>query len=298
MSKIRTAVFPVAGLGTRFLPATKAIPKEMLVVGDRPLIQHAIEEAKSAGIERFIFVTSQGKTAIEDHFDVNVVLEETLGSRGKKNELENLRSLSLNPGEAIFIRQQRPLGLGHAVWCARHLIGEETFALLLADDMIVGGEAPCIKEMIEAYDQSGHGNYAAVMDVPLDQVSRYGILDIENDNGTVITASAVVEKPSQQQAPSRTAIVGRYILDHHVLEKIDLHHRGVGQEIQLTDAFNPLIALGIPFHGVRFSGKRYDCGTQEGWLEANIAYAYNHVELRDHLMKIIHNLEIGKLEAA
>lgn len=298
MSKIRTAVLPVAGLGTRFLPATKAIPKEMLVVGDRPLIQHAIEEAKSAGIERFIFVTSQGKTAIEDHFDVNVVLEEILDSRGKKKELLDLQSLSLNPGEAIFIRQQRPLGLGHAVWCARHLIGEEPFALLLADDMIVGGKAPCIKEMIEAYDHLGRGNYAAVMDVPVDQVSRYGILAIEKENEIAVTASAVIEKPAQQSAPSRTAIVGRYILDHQILDKIDIHHKGVGQEIQLTDAFNPMIEAGIPFHGVRFSGKRYDCGTQEGWLEANVAYAYDHDELRVHLMKIIHKLEIGKLEAA
>lgn len=289
MTKIRTAVFPVAGLGTRFLPATKAIPKEMLVVGDRPLIQHAIEEAKSAGIERFIFITSQGKTAIEDHFDVNVHLEQTLSTRGKVKELEDLQSLSLAPGEAIFIRQQTPLGLGHAVWCARHLIGEDPFALLLADDIIVGG-TPCIQEMIAAYEQMGRGNYAAVMDVPLDHVSRYGVLDIAQEDGPILTASSVVEKPTTNTAPSRTAIVGRYILDPNILAKINIHHQGVGQEIQLTDAFNPMIDAGTPFYGVRFSGKRYDCGTQEGWLEANVAYAYNHPRLHASLMSIIHTL--------
>lgn len=297
MTKIRTAVFPVAGLGTRFLPATKAIPKEMLVVGDRPLIQHAIEEAKAAGIERFIFITSQGKTAIEDHFDVNISLEQTLTTRGKLKELKDLRSLSLSPGEAIFIRQQIPLGLGHAVWCARHLIGDEPFALLLADDMIVGG-TPCIKEMISAYEQMGRGNYAAVMDVPLDHVSRYGILDISQENGIILTARSVVEKPDVAASPSQTAIVGRYILDSSILDKIDIHHKGAGQEIQLTDAFNPMIHAGIPFHGVRFSGKRYDCGTQEGWLEANIAYAYNHANLRSHLMTIIRDLDGQQEEAA
>lgn len=286
MTKIRTAVFPVAGLGTRFLPATKAIPKEMLIVGEKPLIQHAVEEAKAAGIERFVFITSHGKAAIEDHFDVNEFLEQNLQNRGKQKELNGLQSLSLNPGEAIFIRQPQPLGLGHAVWCARRLIGHEPFALLLADDLIIG-EKPCLQELINAYHHRGRGNYAAVMEVAPDQVSRYGILDIEQKHDTIVQARSVVEKPNPALSPSRTAIVGRYILDHTVLDKIDLNTYGAGREIQLTDAFNPLIEGGIPFHGVRFSGNRYDCGTQQGWLEANIAYAYHDPDLRPHLMHII-----------
>lgn len=288
-TKIRTAVFPVAGLGTRFLPATKEIPKEMLVVGDRPLIQHAVEEAKSAGIERFIFITSQGKTAIEDHFDMNPFLEQTLEKRHKITELENLRSLSLEAGEAIFIRQQQPLGLGHAVWCARHLIDQEPFALILADDMILGGKS-CIAQMIETYETYGRGNYAAVMEVAPDQVSRYGILDIQQDNERVVQAASVVEKPDPKSSPSQTAIVGRYILDPRILDKIDVHTLGAGQEIQITDAFNPLIQEGVPFYGVRFTGDRYDCGNQEGWLEANINYAYLQDHLRPHLMQVIDKL--------
>jgi UTP--glucose-1-phosphate uridylyltransferase len=286
MKKITTAVFPVAGLGTRFLPATKAIPKEMLVVGDKPLIQHAVEEARAAGIERYIFITSQGKTAIEDHFDVNRFLEQTLRERDKRKELATLESLSLKPGEAIFIRQPQPLGLGHAVWCAKNLIGQDPFLLLLADDMIIGS-IPCVQQMIEAYGQYGRGNYAAVMEVAPDQVSRYGILTPQQDAGSIVRASSVVEKPDPGKAPSRMAIVGRYILDPMVLDKIDLSTRGVGQEIQLTDAFNPLIEEGIPFYGVRFDGTRYDCGMHEGWLEANIAHAFHHPDLHPRLMEIL-----------
>jgi UTP--glucose-1-phosphate uridylyltransferase len=287
--KIRTAVFPVAGLGTRFLPATKAIPKEMLVVGDKPLIQHAVEEAKAAGIERFIFVTSQGKTAIEDHFDTHKLLERTLEDRHKLTELEKVRSLQLGPGEAIFIRQQEPLGLGHAVWCARHLVGDDPFALLLADDMILGA-APCIAQMIDAYETHGRGNYTAVMEVDPAHVSRYGILDIDRDDGTVIQAKHVVEKPTPAESPSTTAIVGRYILDPMTFEMINLYQKGAGKEIQLTDAFKPMIDAGIPFYGVRFSGQRYDCGTKEGWLEANLVHAYTDEASRDHLLTILKKL--------
>ncbi|MBW8310357.1 MAG: UTP--glucose-1-phosphate uridylyltransferase [Candidatus Paracaedibacteraceae bacterium] len=289
--KIKTAVFPVAGLGTRFLPATKAIPKEMLIVGDRPLIQHAVEEAKAAGIERFIFVTSQGKTAIEDHFDTNQLLERTLAKRDKKKELEKVQSLQLAPGDAIFIRQQQPLGLGHAVWCARNLVGNEPFALLLADDMIMGA-APCIAQMIEAYGQYGRGNYTAVMDVEAAHVSRYGILDIAEDDGFLVKAKHVVEKPSPAESPSGTAIVGRYILDPMTFDKINIHQGGGNKEIQLTDAFRPMIDAGVPFYGIRFAGQRYDCGTKEGWLEANVVNAYHSDDMQEHLLKTLKTLKI------
>lgn len=290
--KVRTAVFPVAGLGTRFLPATKAIPKEMLTVGDRPLIQHAVEEAKAAGIERFIFVTSQGKTAIEDHFDVNQILEQTLAERGKAKELDRVKSLQLGPGEAIFIRQQQPLGLGHAVWCARSLVGNEPFALLLADDMIIGG-APCTAQMIDAYNKQGRGNYTAVMDVAPEHVSRYGILDIHQDDGILVQAKDVVEKPDPSTSPSRTAIVGRYILDPMTFDKINITSFGVGKEIQLTDAFKPMIDAGVPFYGVRFEGHRFDCGTKEGWLEANVANAFNDPAMRPRLLETLTKLKIN-----
>lgn len=294
--KVRTAVFPVAGLGTRFLPATKAIPKEMLIVGDKPLIQHAVEEAKAAGIERFIFITSQGKTAIEDHFDSNQLLEKILAERDKHKELQKIQSSQLAAGDAIFIRQQHPLGLGHAVWCTRHLVGDEPFALLLADDMIIGA-APCIAQMIDAYAQHGQGNYTAVMDVEADHVSRYGILNIEQDDGTIVKARDVVEKPAPSESPSQTAIVGRYILNPMTFDKITTQNMQKGKEIQLTDAFKPMIDAGIPFYGVRFAGQRYDCGTKEGWLEANVAHAYNDETMRKNLLDIIKKLKTQEEKA-
>ncbi len=282
---IRTAIFPVAGLGTRFLPATKAIPKEMLVVGEKPLIQHAVEEARASGIERFIFVTSQGKTAIEDHFDVNPLLEGTLLQRGRQTIVEKLRDSQLAPGEAIFIRQQQPLGLGHAVWCARNLIGDQPFALILADDLILS-DKPCLAQMIQAYQEIGQGNFAAVMEVESDQVSRYGILEIEKESGMVVKAKSVIEKPKQDQSPSRTAIVGRYILEPKIFDLLDQQHPGIGQEIQLTDSFNPLMKES-GFFGIRFKGQRFDCGTKEGWLEANIAYACSDEDFCKHFETII-----------
>nr|WP_198027182.1 UTP--glucose-1-phosphate uridylyltransferase [Candidatus Paracaedibacter symbiosus] len=286
MKKVRTAIFPVAGLGTRFLPATKASPKEMLIVGDMPLIQHAVVEAMEAGIERFIFITSQGKTAIEDHFDSNQLLENVLQERSKIEDLAKVRQTQLEPGQAIFIRQQHPLGLGHAVWCARHLIQDEPFALLLADDLILS-QTPCTKQLVQAYENNGPGNYTAVMEVAAEKVSRYGILDIADQKNGVISARSVVEKPDPETSPSRTAIVGRYILDPRVFNHINTQKVGIGQEIQLTDAFNPMIAQNIPFSGVLFEGERFDCGTKEGWLEANIAYAYNDPELQPSLLKAI-----------
>lgn len=286
MKKVKTALFPVAGLGTRFLPATKASPKEMLIVGDMPLIQHAVLEAQEAGIERFIFITSQGKTAIEDHFDRNKLLEKALEQRNKMADLEKVRNSQLQPGQAIFIRQQDPLGLGHAVWCARHLIQDEPFALLLADDMIIS-KTPCIKQLVKAYETNGPGNYAAVMEVALKDVSMYGILDIQQQENNVLSTKSVIEKPDPTISPSRTAIVGRYILDPRVFDYIDTQKLGVGQEIQLTDAFNPMINHHISFSGVLFEGQRFDCGTKEGWLEANIAYAYNDPELKPRLLETL-----------
>lgn len=281
---IRTAVFPVAGLGTRFLPATKASPKEMLVVVDKPLIQYAVEEARDSGIENFIFVTSHGKEAIEDHFDVNYSLEQVLRQRGKIAELEILRSSQLAPGQAVFIRQQIPLGLGHAVWCARHLVGNQPFALMLADDLILA-KKPCLAQMVAAYEQLG-GNIVAVMDVEKEYVSRYGILDVIKDDGVHVQAKGVVEKPAPDQAPSTTAIVGRYILQPEVFKVLGQQQNGKDGEIQLTDSFPTLIKQ-MPFHGLRFEGQRFDCGLKEGWLEANLAFAYTRPDLKDHLMASI-----------
>lgn len=286
MQKVKTAIFPIAGLGTRFLPATKASPKEMLIVGDMPLIQHAVVEALEAGIERFIFITSHGKTAIEDHFDSNPLLENVLQERGKMDDLTKVRKTQLDPGQAIFIRQQQPLGLGHAVWCARHLIQDEPFALLLADDLIIS-QTPCTKQLVQAYENNGPGNYTAVMEVAAEKVSRYGILDIASQENGIITARGVVEKPSPETSPSHTAIVGRYILGPQVFDYINTKKRGIGQEVQLTDAFNPMIDAQVPFSGVLFEGERFDCGTKEGWLEANIAYAYADPELKPSLLKAI-----------
>jgi UTP--glucose-1-phosphate uridylyltransferase len=281
---IRTAVFPVAGLGTRFLPATKASPKEMLVVVDKPLIQYAVEEARAAGIEKFIFVTSHGKAAIEDHFDANPSLEEMLARRGKTTELDIVRSSQLTPGQAVFIRQQVPLGLGHAVWCARHMVGNQPFALLLADDLILA-QKHCLSQMMEAYHQLG-GNVAAVMDVPPEQVDRYGILDVLKDDGIHVQARSVIEKPGRDKAPSQTAIVGRYILQPEIFQILGQQQTGKGGEIQLTDAF-PALIKDMPFHGVRFAGQRFDCGLKEGWLEANLAFASTRPDLKEHLLSVM-----------
>lgn len=290
---IRVAVFPVAGLGTRFLPATKAIPKEMLTVIDRPLIQYAVDEAKDAGVDTFIFITAQGKTAIEDHFDSAPLLESTLMARRKNDELAIIESVKLDPGQAVFVRQQEPLGLGHAVWCARHLVGDRPFALMLPDDFILGPQ-PCLRQMVDQYDQVG-GNVLAVMDVPSEHVSRYGIVDIAQSNGSLMRLKGVVEKPRPEDAPSRTAIVGRYILQPEIFDLLERKHIGVGGEIQITDSFVPLMAQ-QDFHAYAFKGQRFDCGTKEGWLEANIAMAYERSDLRDHLLRAIDKHISGKEE--
>ncbi len=287
---IKTAVFPVAGLGSRFLPATKAIPKEMLVVVDKPLIQYAVEEAKAAGIEKFIFITSQGKEAIEDHFDSHSGLESILQARGKTDDLTKIRSIRIPEGQALFIRQHEPLGLGHAVWCARHYIQEDAFALLLADDLIQA-TTPCLKQMVQAYSEED-GNMAAVIDVPKNEVNRYGVLNILTQFGLKVCAKAVVEKPDAATAPSSTAIIGRYILRTSIFEPLGFKKQGAGGEIQLTDGLQTMLGANVPLTGFRFNGDRYDCGTKVGWLQANLALAAADPELRPYLESVMTTLKV------
>ncbi|MDE1902010.1 MAG: UTP--glucose-1-phosphate uridylyltransferase GalU [Alphaproteobacteria bacterium] len=276
--RIRKAVFPVAGLGTRFLPATKAMPKEMLTLVDRPLIQHAVDEARAAGIEQFIFVNSRGKGALEDHFDNNNDLKRTLEAKGKTQALELLKTTDIDSGQLLFTRQREPLGLGHAVWCARHLVGNEPFAILLADDVVLA-EKPCLKQMIEAYNEVG-GNMVAVVDVPREHTNRYGILDVESDNGKLAKVRGLVEKPEPAKAPSTLSVIGRYILQPEIFYELDAKQVGAGGEIQLTDSMARLIGK-QPFHGLRYEGTRYDCGDKVGFIEANVAFALAHPEMGD-----------------
>ena len=275
---IKKAVFPVGGLGTRFLPATKAMPKEMLTVVDKPLIHYAVEEAKAAGVEEFIFVTGRGKSAIEDHFDHSHELQDTLAARGKTEALAALRDWLPGPGQVAYTRQQEPLGLGHAVWCARHLVGDEPFAVLLADDLVLA-ETPCLKQLVDAYAETG-GNLVAVMDVPREHTDRYGILDVSSDDGRRVEIAGLVEKPDPAVAPSTLAIIGRYILLPEVFDHLARRESGAGGEIQLTDAMARMIG-GSPFHGVRFEGRRFDCGDRVGFVHANVAFALARDDLRD-----------------
>lgn len=267
---IRKAVLPVAGLGTRFLPATKVMPKEMLPVVDKPLIQYAVDEARAAGIEDIVFVTGRGKEMLEDHFDNAVELETTLAERGKDAELEIVRDLMPPAGNLASVRQQAPLGLGHAVWCARQFVAGEPFAVILPDDLVLA-EPGCLKQMVDAYDEVG-GNVVAVVDVPKDQTNRYGILDVTSDDGKLAKAQGLVEKPDPADAPSTLSIIGRYILQPEVFEYLDKHERGAGNEIQLTDAIAKTIG-DVAFHGLRFDGTRFDCGDKAGFVEANVAFA-------------------------
>ncbi len=274
--RVRKAIFPVGGLGTRFLPATKSMPKEMLPVVDKPLIQYAVEEAQAAGIEEFIFVTGRGKTAIEDHFDHSFELEKTLEERGKTAELEELRRWLPKPGRVAYTRQMAPMGLGHAVWCARDLVGNEPFAVLLADDLILA-QTPCLKQMVDAYPEV-RGNMIAVMDVPRDQTKRYGIVDPGRDDGRLVQVKGLVEKPTPDLAPSTCAVIGRYILEPTVFRHLDKGTKGAGGEIQLTDALAAMLGS-APFHGLRFEGKRFDCGDKVGFFEANIAFALARADI-------------------
>jgi UTP--glucose-1-phosphate uridylyltransferase len=265
---LRKAVFPVGGLGTRFLPATKAMPKEMLPIVDRPLIQYAVDEAMEAGIEQMIFVTGRGKSAIEDHFDIAFELETTMSERGKS--LEILEATRLKPGAVAYVRQQEPMGLGHAVWCARDIVGDEPFAVLLADDFMVG-KPGCLKQMVEAYNRTG-GNLICAEEVPDDQTHRYGIITPGTRDGSLTEVKGLVEKPAPGTAPSNLSVIGRYILQPEVMGVLASQEKGAGGEIQLTDAMSRMIGE-QPFHGVTFAGTRYDCGDKAGFIQANIAVA-------------------------
>jgi UTP--glucose-1-phosphate uridylyltransferase len=274
---IRKAVFPVAGLGTRFLPATKAVPKEMLTIVDRPVLQHVVDEARAAGIEHFIFVTGRNKGVIEDHFDSQFELEATLEARSKKKELEALIRDLPTAGQTSFTRQQAPLGLGHAVWCARDIVGDEPFALLLPD-MLHHGATPCLADMIAAYNTSG-GNLIAVAPVPEDQTHQYGIVGVEDAKAKVSPITGMVEKPKPGTAPSNLHITGRYILQPEIFSLLEKQERGAGGEIQLTDSMIALMRDEQPFHAVRFDGTIYDCGSKLGFLTANVALALEREDL-------------------
>jgi len=281
---VRKAIFPVGGLGARFLPATKAMPKEMLPVVDKPLIQYAVEEARAAGIEQFIFVTGRGKAAIEDHFDHSYELTATLAERGRSRDLALIADLLPAPGQVAYLRQQHPRGLGHAVWCARHLAAGEPVAVLLADDMVMA-ETPCLKQMVEVYGQVG-GNLVAVMDVPREQTSRYGVLKTGRQDGRLVEVQGLVEKPAPAEAPSTLSIIGRYILQPEVFDLIADQKPGAGGEVQLTDALARMIGHS-PFHGYRFEGKRFDCGDKAGFIEATIAYALRHPVIGESVAEIL-----------
>jgi UTP--glucose-1-phosphate uridylyltransferase len=260
------------------------MPKEMLPVVDKPLIQYAVEEAKAAGIEQFIFVTGRGKHAIEDHFDISYELEQTLAERGKNDLLEEMKTWMPTPGQISYTRQMQPLGLGHAVWCARDIVGKEPFAVLLADDLVMS-QTPCLQQLIDVHRKTG-GNVVAVMDVPKEHTNRYGILDLESDDGRLASVKGLVEKPAPEKAPSTLSIIGRYVLLPEVFEHLGRKERGAGGEIQLTDAMARMIG-GKPFHGLRFEGERFDCGNKWGWLSANIALALDSPDLAAQLREFL-----------
>ena len=285
--KVTKAVFPVAGLGTRFLPATKSIPKEIMTLVDRPLIQYAIDEARAAGIKEFIFVTSKGKSALEDYFDHAPELENTLRKAGKEELLEILKETNMDSGAIAYLRQNRPLGLGHAVWCARRLIGNEPFAVLLPDD-VIAAEKPCLQQMMEAYEQTG-GNMVAAMEVSPEKASSYGILDIGQDMGSIVEAKGMVEKPKAADAPSNLAVIGRYILQPKVLTNLNKRKQGAGGEIQLTDAIAEETKSG-KVYGYRFRGQRYDCGSKSGFLQATVAFGLARPDLRDEFAAYLQDM--------
>ena len=274
---VRKAVFPVAGLGTRFLPATKAIPKEMLTVVDRPLIQHVVDEAREAGIEHFIFVTGRNKGAIEDHFDRQTELEQTLAARGKSSELDALARDLPAPGETSFTRQQEPLGLGHAVWCARELVGDEPFALLLPDVLVKSKGKGCLAQMLEAYGTYG-GNIIAVEPVPDEELKNYGVVSVGQGDGRVFPVDGMVEKPKPGSAPSNLTILGRYILQPEIFDVLSAKETGAGGEIQITDAMLKLLRTQV-FHALKYDGRTFDCGSKLGFLLANVAYALDRPDI-------------------
>ena len=274
MKKLRKAVFPVGGLGTRFLPATKAMPKEMLTVVDKPLIQYAVDEAREAGIEQIIFVTGRGKSALEDHFDISYELETTMRERDKA--LDAIEGTRFRPGEVIYVRQQEPIGLGHAIWCARHIVGDEPFAIFLPDELMVGAPG-CMKQMVEAYNEIG-GNIVCALEVASEETRKYGIISPGAVNGKLTEVLGLIEKPAPGTAPSNLMIPGRYILQPEVMRVLENQARGAGNEIQLTDAMAQMIGT-QPFHGFRFEGRRFDCGDKAGFITANIALALDRADI-------------------
>ncbi|WP_298259352.1 UTP--glucose-1-phosphate uridylyltransferase GalU [uncultured Litoreibacter sp.] len=286
--KVTKAVFPVAGLGTRFLPATKSIPKEIMTLVDRPLIQYAIDEARAAGIKEFIFVTSRGKGALEDYFDHAPELESSLRKKGKKELLSTLKSTNMDSGAIAYIRQHKALGLGHAVWCARRLIGNEPFAVILPDD-VIAAEKPCLQQMVEAYSETG-GCMVAAMEVPQEKASSYGVLDVKEDMGSMVSVQGMVEKPAIDEAPSNLAVIGRYILTPKVLNNLNKLKQGAGGEIQLTDAIAKEIEEDRDVYGYRFRGQRFDCGSKAGYLQATVAFGLARAELHDELSAYLDDL--------
>ena len=286
--KVSKAIFPVAGMGTRFLPATKSVPKEIMTLVDRPLVQYAIDEARAAGIKEFIFVTSRGKGALEDYFDHAPQLEQELKKKGKTELLETLKSTNMDSGAIAYIRQHKALGLGHAVWCARRLIGNEPFAVMLPDD-VIAAEKPCLQQMVEAYEETG-GNMVAAMEVPRDKTSAYGILDVNEDMGSLVSVKGMVEKPKVEDAPSNLAVIGRYILSPTILKNLNKMKSGAGGEIQLTDAIAQEIGGKEGVHGLRFRGQRFDCRSKAGFLQATVAFGLARDDLKDDLRRYINEI--------
>ncbi|ALG88918.1 MAG: UTP--glucose-1-phosphate uridylyltransferase [Confluentimicrobium sp.] len=286
--KVTKAIFPVAGLGTRFLPATKSVPKEIMTLVDRPLIQYAIDEARAAGIKEFIFVTSRGKSALEDYFDHAPHLEAELRKKGKDDLLEVLKATNMESGAIAYIRQQKALGLGHAVWCARRLIANEPFAVILPDD-VIAAEKPCLQQMVEAYEETG-GNMVAAMEVPHDKISAYGVLDVRKDMGHMVSVAGMVEKPDADKAPSNLAVIGRYILTPKVLHNINKMKQGAGGEIQLTDSIAAQIDEPDGVYGFRFRGQRFDCGSKAGFLQATVAFGLAREELHDEFAQYLREM--------
>jgi UTP--glucose-1-phosphate uridylyltransferase len=293
--RVTKAIFPVAGMGTRFLPATKSVPKEIMTLVDRPLIQYAIDEARAAGITEFIFVTSRGKGALEDYFDHAPQLEASLEASGNTELLGTLKNTNMESGAVAYVRQHKAMGLGHAVWCARRLVGDEPVAVLLPDD-VIAAETPCLQQMVDAYADTG-GNMVATMEVPADKTSQYGILDVKDKKGNVVSVNGMVEKPEAGTAPSNLAVIGRYILSPSVLKNLDTVQAGSGGEIQLTDAIACQVGTSEGVYGYRFRGQRFDCGSKAGFLQATVAFGLAREELRCEFMRFLRSLDATKYAA-
>ncbi|WP_299422553.1 UTP--glucose-1-phosphate uridylyltransferase GalU [uncultured Shimia sp.] len=293
--KVTKAIFPVAGMGTRFLPATKSVPKEIMTLVDRPLIQYAIDEAREAGITEFIFVTSRGKGALEDYFDCAPQLEQTLREKGKTELLEAVEATNMESGAIAYIRQHKAMGLGHAVACASRLVADEPFAVILPDD-VIAGETSCLKQMVDAYQETG-GCMVAAMEVPPAKASSYGVLDVKEDMGAMVSVKGMVEKPAPGTEPSNLAVIGRYILTPDIFTNLKGQGEGAGGEIQLTDAIATEIAKGENVFGYRFQGRRYDCGSKAGFLQATVAFALERDDLRDELSQYLEELVVARRAA-